>query len=432
MGSDPREAARSPNESLPQHRTKAGDGFKLGLFGTFRPQAGAQALTTGLVSFSTGLVAAMAQDESVGSIVVFSQIGSEPPHGERWSKVSVVPCWKYDDPVSLLRSFRILLAQSSRIDGFLFNTAITDFGRSAPANVVGLLLPPFLARLSRKPVVTYMHYFLETQDPSQLGYRPSRWQRLGVQLLERLLLVNTSVVVPLTSQQSTIEREFGISPRQLLIPFTEPFGWIAASDHPPEKSPAAPDEPMRILLLGVWGPQKDLQGVLRGILLAKERGGRFTVSVTGAINPHFPEYQRELERLRGELSHSWIRFMDAIPEARLLEVIRDHDLLILPYNAAGGYSSSMSVGAYCGTEIISYDLPQLREAARDLGIRPTFVRKGDTESLVRQILAFDAGISLLRRKRAPIPREDYDARTRGAAQQLVDLLKLGAPQRPHQ
>jgi glycosyltransferase involved in cell wall biosynthesis len=405
-------------------RTKPGPGLNVGFFGTFRPKPGDRALTTGIMAVSTGLVAALAQSDSIASITVFSQIGSDQPRGEAWSKVRMVPCWKYDNPFSLLRSFRVLLNHASKVDGFVFNTAITDFGRSAAANVVGLLLPPFLSRLSRKPVVTYVHYFLETADISQLGYRPSLLQRVGVRLLERLLLTSTTVVVPLESQRSIIEQTFGLSPRQLLIPFTEPFGWIAMSDQPPVESPVAPGEPMRILLLGVWGPQKDLQGALRALLLAKERGGRFTVTITGAINPHFPDSRRELDRLKATVDPEWFRYVDAVPEAKLLELLRSHDLLILPYNAAGGYSSSMSVGAYCGTEIISYDHPQLREVATELGIQPSFVVKGDIESLVQRILTFDAEIDRLRERREPIPRKEYDARTREMTGQLAELLEM--------
>jgi len=409
--------------------TKPAPGLKVGLFSSIRPRIGLGVPATGIASFSTGLVAAMAQSDTVASISVFSQVGSDPPQGERWSKVRVVPCWKYNSPVSLLRSFRIMLARRSEVDGFVFNTAITDFGRSAAANVVGLLLPPFLARLTRKPVVTYVHYFLETEDTSQLGYEPSFVQRLGVRFLERLLLSNTKVVVPLESQRATIEHAFGVSPGQLLIPFTEPFGWLAARDRPPSDPPVAPDEPLRVLLLGVWGPQKDLGGVIRAIRAAKERGGRFTVSISGAINPHFPETRRELEQLKATADLGWVRFRDSIPETELLEVVRGHDLLILPYNGGSGYSSSMSVGAYCGNEIISYDRAQLREGASELGIQPTFVKKGDTESLVQKILALDEDIARVRLKRPPIPRPDYDARTRGAAERLVGFLASDAAPR---
>jgi glycosyltransferase involved in cell wall biosynthesis len=407
-------------------------GVRLGIFGTFRPQPKAGALTTGIVSFSTGVVAALARDDRVESITVFSQTGSDRPSGESWSRVSVTPCWSYDDPVSLLRSIRVLRARSSQIDGFLFDTAITDFGRSALANVIGLLLPPAIAALTRKPVATYAHYFLETQDPVQLGYRPTLWQRWGVRLLERLLLAGTRVVVPLESQRATIEREFGIAPRQLFIPFAEPFGWLAARNGPLAESPIPPDEPMRILLLGAWGPQKDLPGVFRAILSAKQRGADFTVSVTGAINPHFPEYRQVLDRVAFGMNHDWIRFLGPVPEARLLDVVRGHDLMILPYNAAGGYSSSMSVATYCGIQIISYDLPQLREVARELGTSPTFVVKGDTEGLVQEILATGSDIRRLRQRRAPVPRPALDLQTCQRAGELLGVLGLeagrGAPQ----
>ena len=372
---------------------------------------------------STGLAAALAESEAVSSLTIFSQAGSKLPDGARWSNVQLIPCWKHDDPVSLILALKTLLVHSSRLDVFLFNTYLTAFGRRAVTNVTGLLVPPILALLTRKQVLVYMHNFLETQDIAQLGYRPSRLSRWGVQLLERFLLRTTRVVVPLKSQKDTISRVLHIVPYWVPIPFAEPVGMLAAQGNPPTKSSVPLDAPTKILLLGSWGPQKDLAGALEAIIAARALGGQFTLSITGLINTHFPEYQAEVDRVAASMGTDLFQFLGSVPESELLQVILDHDLVILPYNATGGYSGAMSLTAYCGLGVIAYDLPQMRETASLLGVSPTFIAKGDTSSLAREIVAFCSNIRAFRKTRRDIPQPEYDLRFGRQISQLVEAMR---------
>ena len=175
-----------------------------------------------------------------------------------------------------------------------------------------------------------------------------------------------------------------------------------------------------MLLLGSWGPQKDLPGILGALTAAHDQGGRFRVSVAGAINAHFPDYKREVDRTISKLDSGWFTSLGEVPESELLRVVLGHDLLILPYNATGGYSGAMSLGAYCGTGIIAYDLPQLRESASLLGVRPVFIPKGDRDAAVTAILAFCDNIVQFRATRARVPRPEFDAMARASVSRLLD------------
>jgi hypothetical protein len=133
---------------------------------------------------TTALTATLTQGCQFGSLIVFAQLGSKLPTNRSWPMVRLVPCWKREDPISLIRALRIMASHSREVDGFLFNTYLTMFGRSRMANAIGNLVPPTLALVSRKPVVVYMHNFLETQDVTELGYQPSSLQRFVVRLIE--------------------------------------------------------------------------------------------------------------------------------------------------------------------------------------------------------------------------------------------------------
>ena len=376
-----------------------------------------------MAASSTGLAAGLAESEALSSLTIFSQIGSKLPDGTGWSSVQLIPCWKHDDPISLILALKTLLVQSRHINVFLFNIHLTAFGRRAVTNVTGLLIPPILAILTRKQVLVYMHNFLETQDTTQLGYRLSRLSRWGVQLLERVLLRTTRVVVPLKSQKDTISRVLHIVPYWVPIPFAEPVGMLAAQGNPPTKSSVPLDAPTKILLLGSWGPQKDLAGALEAIIAARALGGQFTLSITGLINAHFPEYQAEVDRAAASIGTEWAQFLGSVPESELLRVILNHDLVILPYNATGGYSGAMSLTAYCGLGVIAYDLPQMRETASLLGVSPTFIAKGDTPSLAREIVAFCSNIRAFRRARRDVPQPEYDLRFGRQISQLVEAMR---------
>ncbi len=396
------------------------DGVSVGFFGTFFPEGGYVGTT------STGIIRALVLDKRVKSLVVFSQVGSYLPKALESPKAQLLPRWVRDRPISLLLTLRSMLKRARTLDGFLFNVYLTAFGRTSLANATGLFVPSLLAQLTRKPVIVYMHNLLETQDVVQLGYRPSILRRVGVRFLEGLLLRCTTVVVPLKSQQEKVAEAFLTITERVPLPFIEPFGLLAASGRVPRNNPFSPDEPTRILLLGNWGPQKDLSGVLRALRVAHERGGRFLVSLTGAINAQFPEYQREVSMAVAAMDPGWFHFLGYVPEVELLDVVLSHDLLILPYNAAGGYSSAMNVAYYCGIGIIAYDLPELRENAGELGARPSFVIKGDVDAIVNEILSFCTNVRHFRESRLPIPRPEYDTRARESVERLIEMMDPGS------
>lgn len=388
----------------------------IALFGTFYPESGMAG------NSSTGLAAGIAANASVASVVVFSQFGAELPKGTPWSKVSLVPCWKHDEVTSLIRALRFLLANSHRVDRYLFNTYVTAFGRSAAANAIGLLLPVFVRLLTRKQVTVYMHNFLETQDIARLGYYPSVLRRVGVRFLERLLLRFTTVIVPLGSQESVISEVLHGNVISLFLPFIEPFGLAASSLPPVEELHSPTSGPAKILLLGKWGPQKDLLGVLEALLAARQQGGAFLVTVTEAVNQNFTMYNLELNQAKRTISGDWLTFFGVVPEAELLSLVQSHDIVILPYNATGGYSGAMNLAAYCGLAIIAYDLPQLRETATRLEVQPVFVTKGDTPSLSQEVLSLSRQIQDLRQRRRRLPRYELDSRVHEAVEQLMKIM----------
>ncbi len=391
---------------------------RIGFMGPLLPQ--------GSGPTSLGLISSLLERDWVDKVIVFATMDSKIPSSLDQSKLEIVRSWNVDDPITLVRSLLRMLNRAHEIDSYLFNTYLTMYGRSRIANALGLVIPSLLVLFTRKPIVVYMHNFLETQDISQLGYAPSSITRVGTRSLEYVLLKSTTVVVPLPSQREELTREFGLSPQAVPLPI-EPYGLMLSMKEPLDFSRVGSPGPVRILLLGTWGPQKDLKGALEALQAARSQGSSFKVSVSGAVNMHFPEYLRELDELAASGKSEWISLLGFVPDSEVLQVIADHDLVLLPYNATGGFSGALSLAAFCHTAIIAYDLPQLRETAALVGARPIFVRGRDLNSVAKAVMDFCNEIEQFRvsRLRYRLPNAIDSLRT--ASEPLLTLLRVPQP-----
>lgn len=400
-----------------------GSGRGVAVFGTFFPDGGRAGNST------TGIVAALSDGGQGPPIIVFAQSGSGPPNNTLGPNVQVVPTWRANDVISILRSFLIMRARSPRVSTFVFNTYVTAYGKSLVANAAGLLLGPLISITTRKPVIVYMHNFAETQDVVGLGYQPSWFSRVGVHLLELAILRLTTTVVPLESQATTIKQLFGIEPKCIPLPYAEPFGLSRINPSTIPLTSKRFDGPARILLLGAWGPQKDLSGALVAIRAARLGGASLALSISGQVNPNFPEFISQLESVGTHSSDNWITPLGVIAESNLLTVVNEHDLVILPYRASGGYSGAMSIAAYCGLEIISYDLPQLRETANLLKVPVWFVKAGDADALTGKVLTFCQNVDSYRRARIAHTSSDCDERFRQSVKVMMRAARQDSRKR---
>lgn len=355
--------------------------LRIVFFGNFHPQ------TTRISTTSIGMVMLLASLPEVERIEVACPVGSRLPEGTGWEKVVLRPMWRHEDPLSVVRSLFVLLREARSTDVFLFNTYVTAFGRSKSANALGLMLPSLLAWLSLTPVVVYMHNFVETQQVELLGYQPSRRERWAAHLLEGLLLRRTTVVVPLESQRRVLLKEFGTAPRQLIIPHLEGIHSLAFGDEGPDLPPAVDTSgKVHVLLFGLWGPQKDLEGALDTLQRVRNDFHLpLSVIVAGPPHPTFPKYAEVYRAIRRQFESPECRFLGEVPERDLSRLIRQCTALVLPYHTAGGYSAAMNVGKAHGVEMIAWDIPEMREVARALDVPVAFVPARDAPALARAL-----------------------------------------------
>jgi glycosyltransferase involved in cell wall biosynthesis len=332
------------------------------------------------------MVDVFSQHPEVDSITVFAQEGARLPATVTGRRITVDPCWGPDHTASLIGAFFHILKRRTAFSALLFNIFPSAFGRSRWANAVGLLLPTALAVTLRRPTVVYMHNLLETQDIEALGYQPTRLQKRAAHILESLLLRWATVIVPLPSQEQCVTRHFSRSPKCVFVP-VEPMGLLASGSSPREQPRIELDGDARVLMLGMWGPQKDLNCALEGLRLAQSNGLRFSTTITGMVNSSFPEFRQLLNQSVWNAKLEGLRMLGEVPDSSLLQLLYDHDVLVLPYRATGGYSGALTLGAFAGMEIFASDLPQLKETADAIGADVAYFRTGNSVDFAAQLKA---------------------------------------------
>jgi glycosyltransferase involved in cell wall biosynthesis len=360
-------------------------GLRLALFGDYHPNVERVAPAT------TGLSILISRHPGTRALRLYVPVGSTEPSGLETSVARLVPCWRVDDAPTLIRTLVKMWIARHELDLYLFNMFVTSFGRKRVVNGIGLLLPVFVRLSTGRPVWVYMHNFAETQDISKLGYHPGRVTSNVVKALERMLLSLTEVIVPLRSQQERVASAFGITPRQRFLPHIDAIVPILLSEGAVHTDRRDGTELIEILLFGSWGPQKDLESALYSLFALVQKGLKIHVVLAGGVNPSFPEYRAKVESILSRFPEGCVTFyrnasFQDVPQESVPSLFNGVDVLLLPYNAAGGYSSIMNIGAALGACVICYPDPQLEETAQELRANVTFVPRGDVDALENALL----------------------------------------------
>ncbi len=353
--------------------------------------------------------------------------GSAWPQGFSRDRVRLLPSWRHGDPSSILGAALRLARIRGPATARLLNWFPTCFGETRSANAMGMLLPGVARAFSGGRTAVYAHNFIETQDVRRLGYHAGRVTRAGISLFEQLLARASLVIVPLESQAQTLRERHGLTARAIPIPFTEAlFGhWShgVPTDAPPpiRRSPPSPQSPYRILMFGVWGPQKDFENVLPVLTNLYREGRPLEIVLAGTINRFFPHYREKIDAALRDLPPEVCRFVPNPPDEQTPELFGNSDLVILPYNAIAGPSGVMGLAAFHDCRIIAYDVGELREYDAILRGGTVFVRPRDRDEMRRAVLdAMEQGGRSLGE-----PPQEKVHRAELAARELLSTLEAG-------
>lgn len=321
--------------------------------------------------WGSGFVLAAAELPQVSTVDVFcptldAGLTTDPvPYP---NKVRLRAVYDVTRPGSLLRLLRAL--RDWKGDLLVFSSNTTSFGDKPASAVLGLMLP-FLAKyVGRKPTVVVYHSSVLTSDAELLGYNSlfDRFRGAVAGRLERALFRSVPTFVLLRCfRERLAETAPGARVRVFANEFLEAIPTIrlnrleASELVPRPKRP--PHERPTVLLHGYWGPQKELEGALRVLRDLGRQGVAFRLLLSGAVNPHFPEYRATLERLCVEYGAIISARTGATPEAAIADLMTESDVLLLLYRASGGQSGVLEISSCFELTTVVSDFPEYREKA---------------------------------------------------------------------
>lgn len=345
-------------------RFSGGTSTQVSLFGNYYPHFERAANVTTCFSYFLSL------EPDVGETVVFGNQDSEIPEFLK-GKIDLKRIWKADSPVTLVKVYFALRKRRSKL--IIFNIFLTSFGTSRLSNLLGLFIPIFLSLNRKTRVLTYMHNFLESQNLTELGYRPNLATRRIVKQIERILIKRTTAVATLPSISRKISEVFGIRVESGFVSFID--GAISYLLRSKESDICGYAEKNPILLIfGAWGPQKDVVNIIRLIdnIIFRNSVG-ISVIVSGHINRNFKHISSDEIESSVSVSKRAFRFIWNPPEEEIYNIFNLADAIILPYKATGGYSGVLNLAAFYELDTLSYENEVLREQSELLSYSVKFI-----------------------------------------------------------
>lgn len=334
------------------------------LFGSFFPNIHYESRTTNSLAYL------LDQNIQLSNIVILGNRNSQLTNSFS-KKVSLKNVWEPDDIVSLIKI--LLYVTLSGCDNFVFNISLTSFGTKKLTNFLGLLLPPLTSLIKRRRAIVYMHSFLESQNIEQLGYKAGRLERSIVRFLEKLNAMTSTLITFLPSISVEMTRILKKKVHYQFIPFrTAIFLHEMTSDRLPRsiKERKRPN----VLLFGVWGPKKDLIGILTSLKEMLDRKEiDIHVTVAGAINRNFPRHEVNIMKLMDNLDSENFSFIWNPEDLQIPELFVNADCVVLPYRASVGSSGVLHLSAFYGCKTVAYYNERIAEEAMLLNADITFV-----------------------------------------------------------
>jgi len=315
-----------------------------------------------LSEYAKEVVNALVQQSEVERIYVIAN-ASQTRDQKIGQKLVVKRLWKVDNLLSPLKVFFTILKLRPHV--VHFNVHLASFGRGRVVNFEWSLLMPLLALFKVKTVVS-LHNLHERINIEETGLKNSILNRFGLTLATKFYTFASSVIVTMKSYVGIIGGRYG---KQA---FHIPHGANLLNDSPSNNpghhlsnnhNPSSGRNGQNLLFMGYVGPYKDVDLLLNAYRRVRAKKPWVKLLFAGSAHPNYPEIIKKVEGFKSEPS---VVFLGYAPEEKLLEVLEDTGVVVLPYATCTGTSGVLHFLACFGKPIVATDLPEFREL-RDEG-----------------------------------------------------------------
>lgn len=316
----------------------------------------------------TSLVFLLSKSENVDLIDVYCPHVNEsieplniPP------KVNIYETYKYNSSVSLLK---LLHLRKSNYDKIIFNMLSTSFGSSSITNAIGLIIPIIMSKFFRMQNIEIVyHNSVLTNDIDKLGYSShyDRFRSRVLKIIEITIFKHVKTFVLLNIYKEIIDKSIGQNKvKYLNATYLEAFSTIFINGLEDKETIEIDkiEEAPKLLLHGNWGPQKNIELAIKTLHKIRKSGVKFNLTITGAINYHFPGYREHFFKVLEEYDFL-MYYKGYISEKDIFDLFSDADLLLLPYNTPGGHSAVLEQAKLFEVPTVAIDFREYKEQAEN-------------------------------------------------------------------
>jgi glycosyltransferase involved in cell wall biosynthesis len=244
-----------------------------------------------------------------------------------------------------------------------------------------------------------------------------RWA-LRTHMFRRALEQADALVAPSRFVADFYAQAFGSS-----VPPVRVIGNGVAVRSRPPRTPAGPEEPLKLAYVGTVVPHKGIHVILAALRQARLR----TVHLT-LFGVAVKSYVRELHEAAAEIEGLALRVFGPYEPEQLSVLLEDTDAVVIPSLVTETYSITAREAFARGLPVIASRIGALPEAVRD-GENGLLFDAGSSLQLARHLDALDADRAMLGRLSAGIQRSDWTDVPERAARMRAILCEV-AEHRP--
>ena len=309
-------------------------------------------------SFGSAIIYLLSRSNKVDNIDAFCPVLNGNETYRVPSNVNIQELYNQESTFTYLRLFKI---KWSKYDLIIVNMHPTSFGIGSVQNGMGLIFPLFLKLLQTSKVKVIYHNSAFTNDIKSLGYvglfnKVRAWL---LKVLEKEIFKNLDTYVLLGIYKKRLNKKIKNNKIHILqFNQIEAVPTIFLNKLEQTKSISLSfNNPPNILLVGNWGPQKNLKLALSSLEKIKKMGYNFNLIIGGQINKNFKDFKEEYEGLLERFSGIITENRGYIAEIDMNDLFSRSDILLLPYNAPGGHSGVLAMGLFFNCAVVSIDFP---------------------------------------------------------------------------
>ncbi len=315
------------------------------------------------------------KNKEIEKIIVLANRETGLTQKKRMGKIEILRCW---DKNSLLIPFQILrklkaLEHKDKPDVIFFNYHFMCWGRNNIVNFVGAFIPLITKLAMKGKVAVILHNPIESIDLSVFKeiVLPTRLNLFAIKLATKALLGTDMVFLTLKRYVEILKNKY----KKQNITYV-PLGTLRSNINRPHIGGK------KVLAFGYWGYKKNLPFLIKAFKNIHKKDRTIKLLVAGESHPNFPSY---LKDVKNDYEAENIEFLGYVPDKDLQNIFASATVVVLPYPTTTGSSGVLHLAASFGKPVITSNLRNFRDMAKDEHLSILFFKKDDMNDFNRAI-----------------------------------------------